>query len=96
MDIRKASPTYGQWVAVELTSANKLMFWIPSGFAHGFVTLEDNTTFFYKCTGLYSQESEGGILWNDPDLNIDWKVSDPILSEKDKVCPGFRDLESQF
>jgi len=96
VDIRKNSPTYGKWVAVELSAENKLMFWLPPGFAHGFATLEDNTTFFYKCTGLYNADSEGSILWNDPDLNIDWKLSDPILSEKDKLCPRFRELESQF
>jgi dTDP-4-dehydrorhamnose 3,5-epimerase len=96
VDIRKDSPTYGKWVAVELSAANKLMFWLPPGFAHGFVTLEDKTTFFYKCTGFYSYDHEGGILWNDPDLNIDWKISDPILSEKDKNCGLFRDLESEF
>jgi len=96
VDIRKDSPTYGKWVSVELNADNKIMFWIPPGFAHGFVTLEDNTTFFYKCTGLYNYESEGGILWNDPDLNINWKINDPLLSEKDKVCPRFKELESRF
>jgi dTDP-4-dehydrorhamnose 3,5-epimerase len=96
VDIRKTSPTYGKWVAIELSSSNKLMFWIPPGFAHGFATLEDNTIFFYKCTKLYNKESEGCILWNDPDLNIDWKVSDPLLSNKDKDCQLFRELESRF
>lgn len=96
VDIRKNSHTYGKWVSVELTAENRLMFWIPPGFAHGFVTLEDNTTFFYKCTGLYNKESEGGIIWNDPDLDIDWKIENPSLSEKDKECPLFRDLDSMF
>jgi len=96
VDIRKDSPTYGKWVSAELSAANKLMFWIPPGFAHGFVTLEDNTTFFYKCTEFYNSESEGGILWNDPELNIDWEITDPLLSEKDKICPLFRKLESEF
>ena len=96
VDIRKNSPTYGRWLSAELSAVNKLMFWIPPGFAHGFVTLEDNTTFFYKCTGFYNYESEGAILWNDPDLNIDWKIKNPILSEKDKRCPVFRELESRF
>ena len=96
LDIRKNSPTYGKWVSVELNAKNKLMFWVPPGFAHGFATLEDNTTFFYKCTGFYKLESEGGILWNDPELAIDWKIADPLLSEKDKECPLFKELESKF
>jgi len=96
VDLRKSSPTYGEWVAVELNHDNKWMYWIPPGFAHGFVTLEDNTVFFYKCTNVYNKESEGSILWNDPDLNIDWKVTNPILSEKDLVSPLFKDFVSPF
>ncbi len=96
VDLRKASPTYGQWVSVELTQENKWMYWIPPGFAHGFVALEDNTTFIYKCTNIYNRESEGSIRWNDPDLNIDWQVEQPMLSEKDKNVPWFRDLDSPF
>ena len=96
VDLRKASPTYGEWVAVELNHDNKWMYWIPPGFAHGFVTLEDNTVFFYKCTNVYNKESEGSILWNDPDLNIDWKISNPILSEKDLHSPLFKDFISPF
>ncbi len=96
VDLRKASPTYGEWVAVELNHDNKWMYWIPPGFAHGFVTLEDNTVFFYKCTNVYNKESEGSILWNDPDLNIDWKITNPILSEKDLVSPLFKDFVSPF
>jgi len=96
VDLRKASPTYGEWVAVELNHKNKWMYWIPPGFAHGFVTLEDDTVFFYKCTNVYNKESEGSILWNDPDLNIDWKVANPLLSEKDLVSPLFKDFISPF
>jgi len=96
VDIRKNSPTYGHWASIELTQDNKWMYWVPPGFAHGFVTLEDNTTFFYKCTNVYNKESEGSILWNDPDLNIDWKISDPILSDKDKIAPLFKDFISPF
>ena len=96
VDIRKNSPTYGQWASVELTQDNKWMYWVPPGFAHGFVTLEDNTVFFYKCTNVYNKESEGSILWNDPDLNIDWKVENPILSEKDEQSPLFKDFISPF
>lgn len=96
VDIRKSSPTYGKWASIELTQDNKWMYWVPPGFAHGFVTLEDNTTFFYKCTNVYNKESEGSILWNDPDLNIDWRVDEPILSEKDKIAPLFKDFLSPF
>lgn len=96
VDIRKNSPTYGQWASVELTQDNKWMYWVPPGFAHGFVTLEDNTVFFYKCTNVYNKNSEGSILWCDPDLNIDWKVENPILSDKDKSGPLFKDFVSPF
>lgn len=96
VDIRKNSPTYGQWVSVELTQDNKWMYWVPPGFAHGFVTLEDDTVFFYKCTNVYNKESEGSILWNDPNLNIDWQLEDPILSEKDKIAPLFKDFVTPF
>ena len=96
VDIRKSSPTYGQWASITLTEDNKWMYWIPPGFAHGFVTLEDETVFFYKCTNVYNKASEGSILWNDPDLNIDWAVKNPLLSDKDKVAPLFADFESPF
>jgi dTDP-4-dehydrorhamnose 3,5-epimerase len=96
VDIRKNSPTYGQWASIELTESNKWMYWVPPGFAHGFVTLEDNTVFFYKCTNMYNKASEGSILWNDPDLGVDWGVVDPILSEKDKHAPLFKDFVSPF
>ena len=87
VDLRKGSPTYGQWESVELTEGNKFMYWIPEGFAHGFVCLEDHSVFTYKCTNVYNKASEGSIRWNDPDLNIDWNIENPILSEKDKVSP---------
>ncbi|MCD4774144.1 MAG: dTDP-4-dehydrorhamnose 3,5-epimerase [Bacteroidales bacterium] len=96
LDIRKNSPTYGQWDSIELTESNKMMYWVPPGMAHGFVTLEDETVFFYKCTNLYNKDSEGSIRWNDPDLNIDWGISNPIISEKDKIAPFFKELKSQF
>lgn len=96
VDIRKGSPTYGQHHAVEISEENKRMFWIPPGFAHGFVTLTDETIFFYKCTNYYNKESEGSILWNDPDLNIDWGIENPVLSEKDKNSPRFSQLDSPF
>jgi len=97
VDLRKDSKTYGQWRSVILSDKNKLMLWVPEGFAHGFVTLEDDTVFFYKCTGFYNQPSEGSIRWNDPDLNIDWGgIKNPVLSTKDREAPFFRDFKSPF
>ncbi len=96
VDIRKGSPTYGQYEAIELTEENKTMFYIPSGFAHGFLTLRDNTVFSYKCTNTYHKNAEGAILWNDTDLNINWNVSNPILSEKDLIATPFKNFESPF
>lgn len=96
VDIRKKSPTYGQWTSVVLTEENKWMYWVPPGFAHGFATLQDETVFFYKCTNVYNKESEGSIRWNDPDLNIDWQLENPVLSEKDQSSPFFRDFVSPF
>lgn len=97
VDIRKDSPTFGEYVAVELSGENKKQFWIEPGLAHGFVSLEDDTIFNYKCTALYNPDYEEGIIWNDPDLNIDWKlkengISDPIISEKDKNNVKFKEL----
>lgn len=96
LDIRKNSPTYGQHVSIELTEENKTMFYIPSGFAHGFLTLRDNTIFSYKCTNVYNKASEGCVLWNDSDLNINWNVSNPILSDKDLVGTPFKEFKSPF
>jgi dTDP-4-dehydrorhamnose 3,5-epimerase len=96
VDIRKSSPTYGQWVKAELSAANKLMMWIPEGFAHGFLVLEDNTIFQYKCTNYYNRESEAGIIWNDPDLAIDWGITNPLVSEKDLKGVRFMELTSPF
>jgi dTDP-4-dehydrorhamnose 3,5-epimerase len=96
LDIRKNSPTYGKHVSVELSSENKLMLWIPEGFAHGFVALEDDTIFSYKCTNYYNKESEGTLQWNDPDLQIDWTIDKEILSEKDKVAQPFATFVSPF
>src|SRR5690606_2152797 len=96
VDIRKNSPTYGQWFGVELTEKNKHMMYIPEGFAHGFVTLEDNTIFSYKCTNVYNKAAEDCILWNDTDLAIDWKLENPMLSEKDLQGKRFKDFVSLF
>ncbi|GHE53151.1 MULTISPECIES: dTDP-4-dehydrorhamnose 3,5-epimerase [Roseivirga] len=88
LDIRKDSPTYGKHHTVLLEAERHNMFLIPAGFAHGFVALEDSV-FFYKCSNYYHKESEGGILWNDTSLGIDWGISNPIVSEKDQVLPNF-------
>ncbi|MEJ7692245.1 dTDP-4-dehydrorhamnose 3,5-epimerase [Daejeonella sp.] len=98
VDIRKNSSTYGEHVVVELNETNHNMFWVPAGFLHGFVTLEDDTIFAYKVTSLYDKASEIGVLWNDQDLNIDWGIdpSEVILSEKDKELSLFKDFISPF
>lgn len=96
VDIRKNSATYGKYFSIELSGENKWMFWIPPGFAHGFVTLENDTVFSYKCTDLYHKESEGGLIWNDPELNIQWGVNDPIVSEKDKLGMLLNEFKSPF
>mgnify|MGYP000887012622 FL=1 len=97
VDLRTGSPTYGKWASIVLSESNKFMYWIPEGMAHGFLTLEDNTVFFYKCTQIYNPASEGSIRWDDPDLGIEWKLqSPPLLSDKDKVSPPFRTFESPF
>lgn len=96
VDIRKDSPTYGKWEAFELSEANKRMLWIPPGFAHGFVTLEDETIFIYKCTKVYKRDSERAILWNDPDLAIDWGIDKPLVSDKDMNAGSFNKLKSPF
>jgi dTDP-4-dehydrorhamnose 3,5-epimerase len=96
VDIRLASATYGQHYAVELSAGNRKMMYVPVGFAHGFVTLEDNTIFSYKCTNGYNKSAEGGLLWNDPALKIDWLTENPILSDKDLELPCLSALKSLF
>jgi len=98
VDIRKNSPTYGQHVSVELSGTNHLQFWVPPGFLHGFVTLEDDTIFTYKVTNLYDKASEIGVIWNDPTLAIGWgvDVKDVLLSPKDEILPSFADFNSPF
>lgn len=96
VDIRKNSSTYGEYFKIELTEENKTMLYIPPGFAHGFLTLLDETIFSYKCTNFYNKESERSLLWNDEDLKIDWGVKNPILSEKDKLAEGFQSFISPF
>ena len=96
VDLRKSAPTYGQWASIELSEKNKWMYWIPAGFAHGFLTLEENTIFFYKCTQVYHKESERGIFWNDTDLRIQWGKDQPLISEKDKTAGKFKEFISPF
>ena len=83
VDIRQDSPTFGQWEGVILSETNNRQFWVPPGFAHGFLVLSDTADFEYKCTDYYDPSDEGSILWNDPDLNIPWPDDNPILSDKD-------------
>jgi len=96
VDIRKNSLTYGKSYSVELSEENFLMLFIPPGFAHGFATLQDHTIFSYKCTDTYHPESEGGLAWDDREFAIDWAVSAPILSEKDKKYQAFSLFVSPF
>jgi dTDP-4-dehydrorhamnose 3,5-epimerase len=98
VDIRKGSPTWGQWVGAELTEENGHQLFVPIGFAHGFITLEPNTEVQYKCSGLYAPGSEGGVIWNDPALALPWALppGGPILSAKDKILPMLVDLDSPF
>ena len=92
VDIRHDSPTYGMWVGVELSEENGRQLLIPRGFLHGFQTLTDNVKFAYKCDNYYNKESDGGVMYNDPDIGVVWPIEDPILSEKDKHHPKLREL----
>ena len=98
VDLRKGSPTYGKYVAVELSEDNHRQVYIPKGFAHGFAVLEDETIFQYKCDEYYEPKSEGAIAWDDPDIGIDWELPlvDVVLSEKDKNHPRLKDFDSPF
>ncbi|MDY0342926.1 MAG: dTDP-4-dehydrorhamnose 3,5-epimerase [Lentimicrobium sp.] len=93
VDLRQHSPWFGKWVGVNLSEHEKNMCWIPPGFAHGFLTLEDETIFAYKCTNVYHPASEGSVRWNDPHLNIHWPVSQPSLSDKDQKAPLLSELK---
>lgn len=100
VDIRKSSPTYGQHFSIELSGVNHKQLWVPPGFLHGFLTLEDNTIFTYKVSNYYDKDSEVGVMWNDADLNINWSeeiaLEELLLSDKDQVLSSFKDLISPF
>ncbi len=100
VDIRKTSLTYGQYFGLELSAENHKQLWVPPGFLHGFLTLEDQTIFTYKVSNYYDKNSEIGVMWNDPDLNIQWQGHMPesmfLLSDKDQVLPNFKDFTSPF
>ena len=94
VDMRKNSPTFGRWFGIELSEENKKQFYIPPGFAHGFLALRDDTDFLYKCTDYYYPDDEGGVIWNDPTINIKWpieKIDKLIVSPKDRSLPTFRE-----
>ncbi|MBO4855867.1 MAG: dTDP-4-dehydrorhamnose 3,5-epimerase [Bacilli bacterium] len=97
VDLRKDSPTYGQWVGEILTSENKKMLMIPRGFAHGFMVLSETAEFTYKCDEVYHPEDEGGIMWNDPDVGVEWPSDiEPLLSEKDQKHPSLKESKISF
>ena len=96
VDLRFGSPTYGKHFSFELSEENHAQVWIPKGFAHGFSVLSDEAIFSYKCTALYSKDDERAIIFNDPNLNIDWKIEHPIISEKDIKAPFFKNIEKEF
>ena len=98
VDIRRGSPTYGRYVSAKLTAAGGEQLFVPVGFAHGFITLECDVEIAYKVSEIYASDCEGGIVWNDPEIGIDWGVSerDMVISEKDKNLPQLRDMESPF
>jgi dTDP-4-dehydrorhamnose 3,5-epimerase len=92
VDVRKDSPTFGQWVGVYLSAENKRQLWVPAGFAHGFYVTSDEAEFVYKCTDYYNPSAEHSIKWNDPEIGIEWPITEPPqLSEKDSLCPGLKE-----
>ncbi|AWK50040.1 dTDP-4-dehydrorhamnose 3,5-epimerase [Clostridium beijerinckii] len=96
VDLRKGSSTYKQWVAVELSAENKKQLFIPRGFGHGFLTLTDDVEFVYKTDNYYNYESDRSILWCDPEINVDWNVENPIISDKDAKAPFLKDSDCSF
>lgn len=96
VDLRPESNTFGQYESILLTGENKLQFYVPPGFAHGFIVLSDTADFQYKCTDYYDPEDESGLMWNDPEINISWPISDPLLSDKDMKQPLLVDIKQQL
>lgn len=96
VDVRKGSPTYKKWVAVELSADNKRQLLIPRGFLHGFLTLTDDVEFLYKADNFYNYEADRNIIWNDPEINVDWGISNPILSDKDAKAPRLCESDIDF
>lgn len=95
VDIRRDSPTFAQWVGVRLSAENKWQFYIPPGFAHGFCVTSETAMLAYKCTSAYDAQADAGIRWNDPELGINWPITDPLLSEKDRLAPYLRDVPTE-
>lgn len=93
LDVRVGSPTFGRWVAEELSADNKRQLWVPPGFAHGFCVTSESAVFVYKCTQYYAPKEEVGVLWNDPDLGIPWPVVEPVVSPKDRALPRLADVD---
>jgi dTDP-4-dehydrorhamnose 3,5-epimerase len=91
VDIRRGSPTFSQWFGIELSDANKLMLWVPPGFAHGFCAIEEGSDLVYKCTALFDPAADRAILWNDPEIGIEWPIGDPVLSGRDTAAPRLAD-----
>jgi dTDP-4-dehydrorhamnose 3,5-epimerase len=96
VDLRRASPTYGRWVSAILSGENGVQLFVPKGFAHGFVTLEPNTEVLYKVSDYYSREHEGGLVWNDPDVGVNWGTQDVIMADRDRTFPKLADLPIFF
>ncbi len=99
VDLRRSSPTFGKWFGLELSGENKRQLYIPPGFAHGFLALDDNTDFLYKCTDYYYPDDEGGIIWNDPKVSIQWpleRIDTLIISDKDRALPTFEEVKKHL
>jgi dTDP-4-dehydrorhamnose 3,5-epimerase len=92
VDIRVGSPTFGRWTGATLSAENKRQLWVPEGFAHGFVVTSDEALFYYKCTAYYHRESDRSLLWNDPEVGVEWPVAEPVLSDKDRNAPRLAHL----